>query len=231
MRQFLLIALAAVLLVGTIILLSLSRPGAQPDLFAATVTPLPDGFTLLPPFTPSAPCELRSVDVLDRDMCRSERVSETRLASGDGVDFIDHQYTVSTGCWHGITSTVRELRVCSRTSGAVDTLTPHLITDFVPSPDGAWYVYGTMNPLAEGHDALRPHVFRVRGDGTDAQPLDTQGFPDWAVGAPVELRWLDAGWLAFRLWDGTTGGWHPYRLRADGSGEYTPLVEGAAQTP
>ncbi len=227
MRQLVLL-----LFVVAVVILALSqwRPGTvEPDPPTPTMTPLPDDFTLIPPFTPAFACQLHNADVYDADLCRSEQIMETALAQGEGVTFIDHQSTLSTGCWGSISQTVRELRICQLTSGAVQVLTPNLVTAFVPSPDGAWFAYGTMNPLSIDGDALRPHIYRVSADGANVQSLDRQAFPDFAVGAPADLRWLDDTWIAVSLWDGTTGGWHSYRLKTDGSGVVEPLGENETQ--
>ncbi len=224
MRRLLLIF---VLLFAAVLALGSWKPGAHPLLPTATSMPtlLPDDFTLLPTFVPAYPCELQNVDVYDDTLCRAERVSEHILFPGDGVSFISHVYTVGMGCWTGSDRDIHELRVCNRASGAVATLTHDLVTGVIPSPDGKWLAFGTMNPLSTAGDALDPHVYRVRVDGTRLQKLDTQPFPDFAVGAPRDLRWLDDTTLAFELWDGTgDAGWHPYRLKADGSGVYEALA-------
>ena len=124
------------------------------------------------------------------------------------------------GCWGSISQQIRELRVCTRSSGVMTTLSEYFVTDLVASPDGEWLAFGTMNPLSTGKDPVRPHLYRVRSDGSDMQQLDTQGFGGYRVGAPHDLRWDDADWLTFSLWDGTEGSYYPYRLKADGSGTY-----------
>lgn len=196
-----------------------------------TRTPLPEGFTLIPTFVPAFPCELQNVDIYDEDLCRSEWVHETVLAEGAGVSFIQHDYHIGQGCWSSISQDIHELRVCHRESGAVTTLTNELTSVLFLSPDGEWYAFGAMNRDALGDDAFNPRVYKIRPDGTDMQRLDTQPFPDEIVGAPIDLRWLDNNWLALTLWDGTEGGYHPFRLKADGSGEYEPLPQAAATEP
>jgi hypothetical protein len=185
--------------------------------------PLPEGFTLIPTFVPAYPCELQNVDVYDEQLCRSESIHETVLAQGEAVSFIQHDYHVGMSCWHGINQDIHELRVCQQASGATTTLTDSLVTTLLPSPSGEWLVYGTMSMKVDDNEMLRPHLYRVRANGTDAEQPDTRGFPDFAVGAPGDLRWLDNEWVAFSLWDGTEDGWHPYRLKADGSGVYESL--------
>ncbi len=227
MRQLI---LGLFVLIVVIIALERLHPGAVESAPPTpTITPLPDDFTLIPAFTPSFACELHNADVYDADLCRSERITERALAQGISVSFIEHTYTMSTGCWGSISQTIRELRVCQRNSGTIRILTPNLVTALVSSPDGAWFAYGTINPLGIDGDALRPHVYRVNADGTDVQSLDAGVFPDFAVGAPADLRWLDNSWIAFSLWDGTTDGWHSYRLKADGSGTLEPFGENRTQ--
>ena len=190
-----------------------------------TRTPLPEGFTLIPTFVPSFPCELQNVDVYDEQLCRSEWVHERVLVEGDGVLFIQRDNHLGTGCWTGVNTDIHELRVCERESGAVTLLSDELTSELLLSPDGEWYAFGAMNRDALGEDAFNPRVYRVRRDGTGLQRLDTQGFPQMIVGAPLDLRWIDDEWLALTLWDGTEGGYHPYRLKADGSGFYELLPQ------
>lgn len=216
MRRLLLLLL--VLLAG-ILALAQWRPGVPLALPTATPDPptaLPADFTLIPTFVPDYPCALQNVTVYDETLCRSESISEYQLFSGNGVEFIAHDQHVGTGCWTSINQDSHGLRVCDRSSGAVVTLTPNLVTDLVPSPDGGWLAFGTMNPLSMAGDALKPHLYRVRLDGSGLQQLDSQPLPAYAVGAPRDLRWLSAAELAFSLWDGTADGWHPYRLSVPG---------------
>jgi hypothetical protein len=229
MRRLLLIC--AVFL-AAVLVLSQWRPGASFALPTATAavpsipTPLPEGFTLIPTFVPSYPCELQNLDVYDDTLCRSERVTETVLAEGEQVAFIGHEYRMGAGCWGSVSQQMYELRACDRASGQITILAPNLVTGVVPAPAGDWLAFGTMNPLSTEGDALKPHVFRVRTDGSGLQQLDTVPFPDFAVGAPRDLRWLDNHWLAFALWDGSgEDGLHSYRLKADGTGHYEPMAE------
>ena len=210
-----------------IVALSRWQPGAAP-IPTATPTLLPDDFTLLPTFGPSYPCELERVEAYDETLCRSETVEERVLAEGDGVTFIQHDYHVGQGCWGSINQDIHELRVCQRDSGEVTVLSDEIVTEVLPSPDGEWYVFGTMSMDAADDDLLEPQVYRVRADGTDLQQLDAQGFPDFAVGAPGNLHWLDDEWLAVTLWTGIEGDYCAYRLKADGSGIYEPLPSAEA---
>jgi len=222
-----LIALLLIVLVG-IVALNFWQPGGSAFAPAptATSTPLPDNFTLIPTLVPDFPCELQNVDRHDDQLCRSESVHESIVAQGEGVLFIAHDYQMGQGCWDGVTLQSRELRVCNRSSGVITTLSKNFASDLPLSPDGEWLAFGTMNPLSTERDALRPHLFRVRRDGSGLQQLDVHSFAGYRVSAPRDLRWLDNDWLAFSLWDGTSeNGWHPYRLRADGSGVYIPLPD------
>ncbi len=223
MRRLLLILF---LLLAGILGLSTWHPGAAlppPTAMPALPTPLPEGFTLIPAFVPAYPCALQNVDVYDAHLCRSESVKESILIEGTDVVFIAHDKHIGTGCWTSINQDVHELRVCDRSSGAFEVLSRELVTLLLPSPDGEWLAFGTMNRLSTAGDALDPHLYRVRVDGSGLQQLDPQPFPAYAVGAPGDLRWLDDEWLAFSLWDGTENGWHPFRLKTDGSGQYEAL--------
>lgn len=226
------IILILVLIAAGIIALSGWRPGAatlptpSPEL---PPTPLPDDYTILPSFVPSYPCELQNVEMQEtRDnFCWYESVSERVLATGDGAQFIQHDYHRGSGCWSGINQDIHELHVCTPDDGTRAVLTDELVSGVVPSPDGVWLLYGTMSIRTPGDIPLQPHVWRVRADGTDVQELSAQGFPEAMVGAPLDLRWLDDDWIALRLWDG--GGqdednYHAFRLKADGSGVYEALL-------
>ncbi len=223
-----LIFLLLILLMGVVVL-SRWRPGAATLLPPApTATLLPDDFTLIPTFVPSYPCELQNVELQDDQLCRYESVHEQVLFEGDGVLFVQRDDHMGEGCWDSINQDIHELHLCARSSGAVTTLTTTLTSALMPSPDGEWLAFGSMNVL--GVDALKPHVFRVRRDGTGLQALDSQGFPDFAVGAPQISGWSsDGAWLNLTLWDGSgENGYHAYRLKTDGSGVYEPLTHTAS---
>ncbi len=214
-------AILGILLSG-VLLLSHWRPGTT--LFAPaptpTTTPLPENFTLIPTFAPAFPCDLQNIEVYDDQLCRYESVTESIAAEGDGVSFISHEHTMGQGCWDSVNQQIRELRVCTRSSGAITMLSENFVTNLIASPDGEWLAFGTMNRLSTGIDSIRPHIYRVRSDGSDLQQLDTKGFGGYRVGAANDLRWDGADWLAFTLWDGTAEGYYAYRLKADGSGVY-----------
>jgi hypothetical protein len=214
------IAVLGILLAG-VLLLSDWRPyAAVVSTDTATPTLIPDNFTLIPTFVPASPCDLQNVEVYDDKLCRSESITERTLISNYGVSFIEHEYRMGQGCWDSVSQQIRELRVCTRSNGAMTTLSKDFITDLIESPDGEWLAFGTMNRLSTGIDSVRPHVYRVRSDGSDLQQLDTQGFGGYRIGAPLDLHWDDADWLGFTLWDGTEGGYYAYRLKADGTGTY-----------
>jgi hypothetical protein len=184
---------------------------------------LPEDFTLIPAFTPSYPCELQNVDVYDEDLCRNERVGEYVIHEDQQSVLYVREYHLGTGCWGSINQDLRELRVCSRENGEVSTLVERLTADPVPSVDGEWLAFATIEfyQRSEGDSgSFRPHIFRVRPDGTDFQELSSQGFTPEIVGASI-VGWSDDGaWLEISLWDGTEGGWHSYQLRTDGSGDF-----------
>ncbi len=209
------------LLIGVLLALVVLGLGNWQPYAVATPTPvptmLPDDFTLLPTFVPDYPCELEQVEVRDEDLCWSESVVERVLAEGEGVSFIQRDYSMAQGCWGNVRQDIHSLYVCERESGVVTVLSDEIVTDLLPSPDGVWYAFGTLALPVE------PHVYRVRADGTGLQQLDAQGLPDFAVGAPGDLRWLDDEWLALSLWTGVEGDYRAYRLSADGSGAYEAL--------
>ncbi len=223
MRSVLLILVMA--LVGTAAL-SNWYPGVAAPVPTPTATFLPDDFTLIPTFVPAYPCELQNVDVRDDQLCRSESINERVVVPGDGIQFIQQDYHMGQGCWSGMSQDIHTLSVCTRSSGAVMTLTEELTSGVLPSPDGAWLLFGTMNSVLTEEDPLLPHVYRVRMDGTALQRLDTRGFPKGLVGAPIDLRWLDDDWVALKLWNAAgneASNYHPFRLKTDGSGVYEAL--------
>ena len=211
-----------------------ATPAAPATLIACDeMTPVPDRGSILPAFTPSDPCQLENVSnqvdyclvhaspELQYPCSRTESVHEIALGEGGATLLIQRDYHVSTGCWHGITSDVRSLRVCDRGSGESTSLAQDVIGDPVLSPDGAWSAFVAAEP---GSHRLSPHIFRVRLNGTDLVQLGTRPFPqDQVVGAQI-LQWSEDGeWLEVSLWDGREGSNHRYRIRPDGSGEFEML--------
>jgi hypothetical protein len=197
---------------------------------ACSEAPIPDS-SILPPFTPSHACELENISadtscqdgyystMMPRVCGASESVREVVIGKGSHTQLIQRDYHYFGGCWDGITSDVRSLRICDTDSGESTTLKEHIRGDPLPSPDGTWFVF---NALASTHD-VSIHLFRVRADGTDLTQLDTQPFPHRVVGAQ-DYRWSEGNaWLEVSLWDGTENGWRNYRLRTDGSGAYVAL--------
>lgn len=211
-----------------------ATPAATATLIACeTMTPAPDRGSILPTFTPSYPCELENVSrrvdfclvqdgpELSYPCSQTESIQETALGEGSQTVLIQHNYHFSAGCWHGTNADVRSLRVCNSRSGESTTLAEDVKSDAVPSPDRAGFAFVTAEP---GSFGLKPHLFRVRSDGTGLLQLDTRPFPqDQVVGAQI-LGWSEDGaWLDVSLWDGHEGGYHRYRLHTDGSGQFETL--------
>lgn len=214
-----------VLLLGLLVLIPAcaSPPPTAP---IPTVTPLPPGFSILPSFTPAYPCQLENVTATDDRLCRYERVQETIIADSDGSVLIQRDYHAGQGCWSGINVDTHQLRVCDRDSGQIVTLTEHLASPVIVSPDDTWFAFSTFEWDFQPEGALpRIHFFRVRRDGSDLQQLDTSGWPPQNVGASL-LGWSsDGGWLELSLWDGTENGWYDYRLKTDGSGVFEAHID------
>ncbi len=85
-----------------------------------TATPLPPGFTILPVFTPSHPCELQSADVYDRQLCRNESVKEdvvnVSTSSVYGADASGDEASETRPASHyGVTKLAAEQLVLSQT--------------------------------------------------------------------------------------------------------------------
>ena len=196
-------------------------PGDISPPVAATPAPTPvsQGIDepLLPPFTPAFPCELQNdlATVSDESYCRSEQITEVTAAEGDNTVFIHQTHHLGYGCWTGINTYQYALYACDTGSGQRTLLSDQPTTPLVPSPDGDWLAFGAIDQM--NFDAF---VYKIRVDGTDMQRLDTQGLPESTVSVNV-LGWsADGEWVNLSVWDGTEDGWHPVRLRADGSGEY-----------
>lgn len=204
--------------------------GCSPTPAAALNTPPPTAATpaptlvadaidepLLPPFTPSSPCGLQNdfATVSDESYCRSERITETVAARGDGVLFIQQTHHLGYGCWSGINTYKYALYVCDTASGARTRLFDQPTTPLAASPDGNWLAFGVIDQM--NFDAS---VYKIRADGSDLRRLDTQPLPEPTVGVNVAGWSTDGEWIDLSLWDGTEDGWHPARLRADGSGDY-----------
>jgi len=207
-------------LIAAFISVGCARPSSDP-----TGTPIPaptpvsEGLDdpLLPPFTPSYPCELQNdlATVSDESYCRSEEISEVVAAEGDGAVFIQHTHHLGYGCWTGINTYEYAFYACDTTSGARALLADQPTTALVPSPDGEWLAFGVIDRMN-----FDTSVHKIRIDGSDKQRIDTQPFPESTVGINV-VRWsADGDWIDLSLWDGTEDGWHAIRLKADGSGQY-----------
>jgi hypothetical protein len=213
-----------------------ATPAATATLMACDeMTPVPDRGSILPAFTPSYPCELENVSAhvdfcivraspeLSYPCSQTESVREVAIGAGSRTLLIQRDYHYSAGCWHATTSDARSLRVCDRESGESTTLAQDVLGPPLLSPDGAWFAFVAAEP---GSYRLKPHIFRVRADGTDLIQLDTRPFPQDRVLTAQLLRWSqDLEWLEVSLWDGREGGYHGYRIRTDGSGAFSLLPE------
>lgn len=202
-------------------------PTPQPTSIMNTI-PLASNVTLIPPFTPPAPCALEVNEAVYQwtipehtptQVCsRHERIEETVVVETDSSVLIRRAVFISQGCWHGTTSEVVSLRACNRASGAITTLAEDVLSGFVFSPDGQWLAF--VEPAA-GSLRLEPHIYRVRRDGSELVRLDTQPFPqNQVVGVSLGGWSPDGSEISVSLWDGLQGGWHSYWLRTDGSGEF-----------
>lgn len=226
-RLLFLVSMSATLIVLVVITPRAHAPGSS-DLIEVTRTPLPEGFSIIPPFVPSFPCELQNVDLYHEDLCRSERVQEAVVSESEQTVLYTRDYHVGTGCWTGINVDVRELRVCQRESGAVSIIASHVAGNPVVSPDGESYAFAVAD-LASSRESDATNfvvdVYRVSSDGAILQQLDSRDLPPGTAGVDI-IGWTEDGeWLELSLWDGTEDGWHPYRLRTDGSGEYEAAPE------
>lgn len=190
---------------------------------APTRSPLPPGFSILPPFMPAFPCEVENVTASDEKLCRYERVQEMIISDVEPRILIQRDYHIGQGCWSGINVDTHELKVCDQRSSQSTILTSHLASPVLLSPDGRWFAFNTFEWDIQPEKGALPiiHVYRVHEDGTNMQQLDTQGLPPETVGAELVGWSPDSAWLQIRFWDGTeNSGWHKYRLKADGSGLY-----------
>jgi hypothetical protein len=209
-----------------------------PDATAALIscdemTPVADHGSILPEFTPAYPCELENVErhvdfcmvhaspTLSYPCSQTESVAEQVIGAGEQTQLIQRDEHVSAGCWHGASSDTRALRRCDTASGASVTLAEDVLGVPISSPDEAWFAFVAAEP---GSYRLGPHLFRVRVDGAELLQLDTQPFPqEQVVGAHI-VGWSEDGeWLEISLWDGRANGYHRYRLRTDGSGQFEVL--------
>ena len=221
-RMLLLLSLTVVVVILIVVTPRVYAPSLVSTPSAVSATPLPEGFTLIPVFTPSFPCELQDVDVYDDTLCRSERLIETAVLENEQTVLYTRDYHVGRGCWTGINTDVRDLRVCDRNSGEITTLVDHVVGNLVPSPDGQAYAFVVAN-LGESRESDVTNfildVYRVFADGSALQQLDTADLPEGTAGAQITGWSEDGEWLELSLWDGTEGGWYPHHLRTDGSGE------------
>lgn len=199
----------------------------------ALATPVPAGTRLLPDFTPDCPCDLENVSVrvddcvvhaapnLEYPCSRSETVREVVLAETETRRLIQRDEHNSAGCWSGFSSDVRTLRLCAVDGGASRVVGERVWGAPVAAPGGARWAYVVAGPE---NDGLAAHLVALNlADGVPIR-LDTRPFPqDSVVGATIRGWSDDMDWLEVTLWDGHTDGYHDYRVRADGSGDFERL--------
>lgn len=210
-----------------------ATPATEAYISCDDATPIPVGYSALPAFTPSYPCELEKAANSESCMLtqptpqrsypcgQSEMVEETLLGEGDQSVLIQRYTLFSAGCWHGTNRERRSLKACDPSNGESTVLAEGVIGEAHPSPDGAWYAF-----MATGPDisALTPHVYKVRADGSEMVQLDTQRFPQSQVVGGAILGWSsDGAWVEITLWDASNNIWHEYRLLTDGSGGFEVL--------
>ena len=187
-------------------------------------TPLPSGFK------PSYPCQLEQtkarVECLadpaatPASTCsREDWVSETAVAEDAAIVLVLRDYRAWAGCWDAVSWQDSSLRLCQKSSGAITILADDVVSAVVAAPDGSWLAFAAAEP---GSYHIKPHLYRIRRDGTGMQRLDTRGFPYRVVGVTITGWSADGEWVEARLWDGSEGGFHVVRIRADGSGETQP---------
>lgn len=186
--------------------------------------------SILPTFTPAYACQLEQADQqvsycmvqaspeLSYPCTRTEAVKETLLGQSDASHLIQRDYHFSAGCWHGISSDTRSLKVCDSQSGESTLVMAGIFGDLLPSPDKAWFAFAAATAPHE----VTQHLYVVRADGRELIQLDTQPLP-WGqiVGNQFHQWSTDGAWVEVSLWDGREGGWHRYQLQTDGSGEFS----------
>lgn len=235
MRAYLLVVL------NLFFLVTACTPIAPPSTLVATPTLISctnfkPGATsqpsLLPTFTPAYACQLEQAyqqvndclvqasPELSYPCSRTEAIQETLLGQSDGSQLIQRDYQFSAGCWHSISSDNRSLKVCDSRSGDSTLVMAGIFGDLLPSPDKMWFAFAA----ATAKNEVAQHLYLVRADGSELIQLDTQPLP-WGqiVGSQFHQWSTDGAWVEVSLWDGRQGGWHRYRLRTDGSGEFIQL--------
>jgi len=206
-------------------------PPTTPALIACnerTVTPTPG--SILPPFEPEYACQLENSSA-SHDFClvhasptltypcsQTESVKEVVLSDSETARLIQRDYRYSAGCWTAVTTNIRSLRACDKSSGASTILAANIYGPIAPSPDGKWFAFVATEP----GKFTEPHIFRVGADEEKLVQLDIRPFPQTQVpGASISQWSADSAWLDVGLWDGSE--WYNYRLRTDGSGEFETL--------
>jgi hypothetical protein len=233
-------ALVSLILAGLLVLTACNSvesntavPQATSTLIACnerTVIPTPG--SILPAFTTSYACELENASEqvnfcmnhtspeLSYPCSQFESVQEIAIGEGEQTLLIQRDYYLSRGCWTAVTTETRSLRTCDKVSGYDTILATNIYGELVPSPDEKWYAFAAT----ELEKFFEPHVFQVRADGTEMMQLDVRPFPHEQVPGAQILKWSEDGeWLEVSLWDGHENGYHRYRIRTDGSGEFEAL--------
>lgn len=186
--------------------------------------------SILPTFTPAYACQLEQADQqvnycmvqaspeLSYPCTRTEAVKETLLSQSTTSHLIQRDYHFSAGCWHGISSDSRSIKVCDSQSGESSLVMAGIFGDLLPSPDKTWFAFAA----ATAPHQVTQHLYVVRADGSELIQLDTQPLP-WGqiVGSQFHQWSADGAWVEVSLWDGREGGWHRYQLRTDGSGAFS----------
>ncbi|MCB9418439.1 MAG: hypothetical protein H6667_01430 [Ardenticatenaceae bacterium] len=237
--------------IGLMVLLGCRKAGPDTAVLLVTTTPMStavsqatatliycDEIDIMPTpgsrfsvFSLSQTCELENNEVhLDSYMshsnseiarlCQDESVQEIAVGEDEQTILIQRDYHYSYGCWTGVTTNIRSLRVCDKAGSSSTILAENIYGELVPSPDGEWFAF-----IATKWDLIyKPHVFRIRPDGTEMVQLDVRPFPFETVPGIQIIQWsADGTWLELTLWDGHENGYHHYQLRTDGSGEFEAL--------
>lgn len=186
--------------------------------------------SILPTFTPAYACQLEQAyqqinyclvqasPELAYPCSRTEAIAETLLGQSAASHLIQRDYHFSAGCWHGISSDTRSLKVCNSQSGASSLVMTGIFGDLLPSPDKTWFAFAAATAPHE----VTQHLYLVRADGSELIQLDTQPLPQAQIVGSQFHQWsTDGAWVEVSLWDGRDGGWQRYRLRADGSGAFS----------
>lgn len=203
---------------------------ALPLLLCSAATSAPAGTPLPSGFKPGFPCQLEQSKVRVECLAdpagtppstcsREDWVSETAVAEDAASVLFLRDYRAWAGCWDAVSWQDLSLRLCRKASGAVTTLAEDVVSAVIPSPDGQWLAFAAAEP---GSYRLKPHLYRIRSDGSGMQRLDPASSGYNVVGITIKGWSVDGQWVEVSLWDGSEGGYHALRVRADGSGATQP---------